>query len=107
MDYFVLSNGVKIPAVDSGTNPFSNIDGVYTGSTKEVFNALEAGYRFFDTAESYGNEVAIGQGIVESGIPRKEIFIATKLKTKSRDGLPVSHTAQAVSRAIERSLEVL
>jgi len=49
---------------------------------QECYNAvrwaLEAGYRHIDTAEGYGNEAEIGRALIDSGIPRKDIFIATK-----------------------------
>jgi 2,5-diketo-D-gluconate reductase A len=40
--------------------------------------ALEAGYRHIDTAQAYGNEESVGQGLRESGVPREEVFITTK-----------------------------
>jgi 2,5-diketo-D-gluconate reductase A len=46
---------------------------------RSVVNALETGYRLIDTAASYMNEEAVGQAIKASGLPRKEIFITTKL----------------------------
>lgn len=42
-------------------------------------NALKAGYRHFDTADGYKNEEEVGKAIRESGVPRKEIFVTTKL----------------------------
>lgn len=42
-------------------------------------NALKAGYRHFDTADGYKNEEEVGRAIRDSGIPRKEIFVTTKL----------------------------
>ena len=68
MEYFVLSNGLKIPATGSGTNTFAKTDKVYNGSTREVRSAIEAGYRLFDTAEAYRNEEAVGNGITISMI---------------------------------------
>lgn len=44
-----------------------------------VLNALEVGYRVIDTAKIYGNEVSIGEALVESGIPREELYITTKI----------------------------
>jgi glycerol 2-dehydrogenase (NADP+) len=44
-----------------------------------VSNALKYGYRHIDTAWGYGNEEAVGKAIRESGIPREEIFVTTKL----------------------------
>ena len=46
---------------------------------KSVLYALEAGYRHIDTAAIYNNEEAVGRAIRKSGIPREEVFIATKL----------------------------
>src|ERR1700744_407066 len=46
-----------------------------------VLAALEAGCRLIDTAASYGNEVAVGRAIAASGVPRVELFVATKLGT--------------------------
>lgn len=44
-----------------------------------VTNALKAGYRHFDTADGYKNEEEVGRAIRDSGIPREEIFVTTKL----------------------------
>ncbi len=54
-----------------------------------VKNALDLGYRAIDTAQIYGNEADIGQAIAESGVPRSELFITTKIWTEnlSRDNL--------------------
>ncbi|EMN02661.1 aldo/keto reductase [Leptospira noguchii] len=70
-----LNNGISMPILGLGVWK--------TKSGKEckeaVLNALEAGYRHIDTARIYDNEEDVGQAIRESGIPRKEIFITTKL----------------------------
>lgn len=50
---------------------------------RSVLDALEVGYRLIDTAASYGNEVAVGNAIKKSGIPREDIFITTKLWIQS------------------------
>ena len=47
--------------------------------------ALEAGYRHIDTAQAYGNEESVGEGIRTSGVPREEIFVATKFYPGSKD----------------------
>ena len=44
-----------------------------------VRNALEVGYRAIDTAQIYGNEAEVGQAIAESGVPREQLFITTKI----------------------------
>lgn len=69
-------NEVSIPAVGFGT--FQGDDG--NGQVKEaVLKALRTGYRHIDTASAYGNEKEVGEAIKESGIPRNEIFVTTKL----------------------------
>lgn len=47
---------------------------------KAVEAALKIGYRHIDTAAAYGNEKEVGDGIKDSGVPRNEIFLTTKLK---------------------------
>ena len=70
-----LNNGVKMPMLGLGT--FQAEKGEAARSA--VLWALEAGYRHIDTAAAYGNEQDVGQAIRESGIPRSEIFLTTKL----------------------------
>ena len=71
----VLSNGVKIPSIGFGT--YKSGDDEETA--KIIKNALNLGYKMIDTASFYNNEVGIGNGIKESDIDRKDIFIVTKL----------------------------
>ena len=74
MEYVTLSNGVKMPILGYG---------VYQVTKDEckrcVLDALKAGYRAIDTAQSYFNEEEVGEAIQESGIPREEIFLTTKV----------------------------
>ena len=73
-DTFKLYNGVRVPCVGYGT--YLTPDGdIAKNSVKE---ALKVGYRHIDTAFIYGNEKAVGEGLRESGIDRKEIFVTTK-----------------------------
>jgi glycerol 2-dehydrogenase (NADP+) len=71
---FTLNTGAKIPAIGLGT---------WQSKPNEVRNAvkvaLQNGYRHIDTALAYGNEAEVGQGIKDSGVPREEIWITTKL----------------------------
>lgn len=71
---FVLNNGMTLPAVGFGTYDDSGAD-----VPTMLRNAIEAGYRFFDTASIYQTERALGQAIKESGIPREQFIIETKL----------------------------
>jgi 2,5-diketo-D-gluconate reductase A len=74
MEYVTLSNGVKMPILGYG---------VYQVTQDEcercVLDALKAGYRSIDTAQSYFNEEQVGSAIQKSGIPREEIFLTTKV----------------------------
>jgi methylglyoxal/glyoxal reductase len=70
-----LDNGVEIPVLGLGV--FKAPDGRTT--VDAVRWALEEGYRHIDTAAVYRNEESVGQGIRESGVPREEIFVTTKL----------------------------
>jgi 2,5-diketo-D-gluconate reductase A len=58
--------------------------------------ALEAGYRHIDTAQAYGNEESVGQGLRESGVAREEVFITTKFYPANKD--PVAAIAKSVNR---------
>lgn len=79
-DKLVLSNGVQMPGIGFDTWQ------VPTDSTLEnaVSAALKLGYRFFDTAQIYGNASAIGRGVLLSDLPRAEIFISSKIWTSHR-----------------------
>jgi 2,5-diketo-D-gluconate reductase A len=69
-----LSSGHRIPQLGFG------VFKVPSDQTREVVaTALETGYRSIDTAAMYGNEAGVGQAIADSGLPRDELFIATKL----------------------------
>lgn len=77
MEKVKLNNGVEMPILGFGVM-------LLMGEECEaaVINAIEAGYRLFDTAELYGNEQAVGNAIKKSGISREELFITTKFGSK-------------------------
>lgn len=75
MQYIALNNGVLMPV--QGYGVFQITDSVQC--EKCVGDALEAGYRLIDTAASYGNEDAVGAAIQKSGVPRRDLFITTKV----------------------------
>src|SRR6266700_3740960 len=56
--------------------------------------ALELGYRHIDTAQAYGNEESVGQGLRESGVPRDEVFVTTKFHPGYKD--PVEEAARSL-----------
>ncbi|MFD7324845.1 aldo/keto reductase [Streptomyces sp. NPDC059875] len=74
MQYVTLNNGVRMPILGFGVYqiPPEQTEQAVTG-------ALAAGYRLLDTAAAYGNEEAVGRAIRNSGIPREELFVTTKL----------------------------
>lgn len=78
MELLTLNNGTKMPLVGFGTFMLSG-----ETCTNSVASAIEAGYRMIDTAEAYGNEKEVGEGIKASGIDRKELFLVTKVNFKS------------------------
>ena len=74
MDTVILNNGVEMPMIGIGTSMMDE-----ETCERTVREALEMGYRFVDTAQSYRNEGAVGRAVRQSGVKRKDIFIATKL----------------------------
>ncbi len=79
-DPYTLPNGVKIPQVGFGTWQIPNGDAAY----QAVSEALRQGYRHIDTAHGYGNEESVGKAIRDSGIPRDQIFVTSKLPAGRR-----------------------
>jgi diketogulonate reductase-like aldo/keto reductase len=72
---FTLANGVKIPKLGFGTWMVDD-DKI----AEVVRDAAKIGYRHFDTAQAYGNERGVGEGLAACGVPREEIFVTTKLE---------------------------
>jgi 2,5-diketo-D-gluconate reductase A len=69
-----LASGTKMPILGLGTWQAQGGSAV-----SAVLRALEVGYRHIDTATAYGNEAQVGRAVAESGVPREEIFVTTKL----------------------------
>ncbi len=90
MLYQEIAPGVSMPLIGFGT--FLN-----TGSDCErsVADAIRAGYRLIDTAEAYGNEEQVGNGIRAGRVDRKELFIVTKVNFKSYE-----HTRESVENSL-------
>ena len=74
MEYATLNNGVKMPKLGFGVFQISKEDCEHC-----VLEAIKIGYRHIDTAQSYFNEEEVGNAIVKCGVPRKELFITTKV----------------------------
>lgn len=99
-----LSNGMTIPQLGFGTlavqpnREASSANAEITASI--VAQALKAGYRHIDTAQSYGTERGVGRAIAASGIPRSDLYFASKLGNGN-------HAPDAVYRSFEQTLENL
>ncbi len=95
MEYITLSNGIKMPVLGYG---------VYQVTKDEcercVLDALKAGYRSIDTAQSYFNEEEVGAAIEKSGVPRGDIFLTTKVWVEH-------YGYEACKRSVEESLKKL
>jgi diketogulonate reductase-like aldo/keto reductase len=91
-----LSNGVEIPMVGYGVYQIRDSE----LCEKCVMDAVEAGYRLFDTAWVYGNEQAVGTALKNCGIRREELFVTSKVWTKD-----IGY--DATRKALEASLEKL
>ena len=75
MEYITLNNGIKMPAVGFGVFQIEDKE----ECIRVVLDAIESGYRLIDTAQSYGNEEAVGEAIKKTSLPREELFITTKV----------------------------
>ena len=74
MDFVTLNNGVKMPQLGYGVYQVKNEE-----CERCVLDAISVGYRAIDTAQSYGNEEAVGSAIVKCGVPRDQLFLTTKV----------------------------
>lgn len=93
-DTYTLSNGLAIPSIGFGTyNPNGGDD------CEIIKTAIEVGYRYFDTASLYETERSLGRAVKESGIDRKELFIASKVWM---DEMGYEQTKEAFERTLNR-----
>jgi 2,5-diketo-D-gluconate reductase A len=91
-----LNNGVKMPILGFGVFQIADL----AACEQSVVDAIEVGYRLIDTAQSYGNEDAVGKAIKRSGVPRDELFLTTKLWVSD-------YGEEKAKKAFEASLERL
>jgi diketogulonate reductase-like aldo/keto reductase len=94
-DTYILSNDVTIPKLGLGTW-FIDDD----QATQAVRDAVAIGYRNIDTAQAYGNEHGVGEGVRTAGVARNELFVSTKLAAEIKD-------YDAAAAAIEESLKTM
>ncbi|MCW6679320.1 aldo/keto reductase [Anaerococcus sp. NML200574] len=96
MKYFKLNDGTKVPAIGFGTFKITE----EADMERSIGSAIEAGYRYFDTAKYYENEDLVGKYLKGSGLKRGEIQVATKV-------WPVDFDPDACRRSIDNSLKKL
>ena len=92
MNTITLNNDIQMPMLGFGTFLMGGAE-----CEESVLTALRSGYRMIDTAEAYGNEEAVGNGIVKSGIPREELFIVTKVNFRSYE-----NTCETVEASLKK-----
>lgn len=90
MEYLTLNNGVQMPLIGFGTFMLGK-----ETCKNAVTAAIKNGYRMIDTAEAYGNEKEVGEGIKQSGVDRGELFLVTKVNFKSYE-----NTEQTVMQSL-------
>ncbi len=94
MEFLTLNNGIQMPILGLGTYALTGKSG-----QKTMSEAIEIGYRLFDSAQMYGNEAELGAAIRASGLKREEFFVETKLLDSSSE--------DATKKSIEKSLKTL
>lgn len=92
-DTFTLANGVKIPKLGLGT--WFIDDDKAADAVKE---AVKIGYRLIDTAQAYGNERGVGEGVRTCGIPREELFVTSKIAAEAK-------SYESAAASIDETLE--
>lgn len=92
--HLTLKGAIRIPQLGFGTWQLSG-----DTARKAVENALEIGYRHIDTAEMYRNEAEVGDAIRSSGVPRKELFVTSKVW---RDNLHAKNVRRALLASLDR-----
>lgn len=95
MQTVTLNNGITMPIVGFGV--FQIQDG--QECSRCVIDAIHAGYRLIDTAASYMNEAAVGEGIKQAGIPREQLFVTSKLWVQHAG---YERTAKAIDDSLRR-----
>ena len=90
---YTLANGMSIPKLGLGTW-FIDDD----KAAEAIRTAVKLGYRLIDTAQAYGNERGVGEGVRTCGLPREELFVASKVAAELK-------TYEAAARSIDETLE--
>lgn len=90
---YTLANGVQIPKLGLGTWFIGDDQ-----AAQAVYTAAKLGYRLIDTAQAYGNERGVGEGVRSCGVPREELFVASKVAAELK-------TYDAAASSIDETLE--
>ena len=93
MEYVTLNNGIKMPKLGYGVYQTPPED-----TCRCVREAIDVGYRSIDTAQAYGNERGVGEGVRTCGLPREELFVASKVAAEHK-------TYEEAARSIDETLE--
>ena len=95
MEHVTLNNGITMPIAGYGVFQIPDP----AECERSVIDAIAAGYRLIDTAASYLNEAAVGQGIAHGGVPREHLFVTSKLWVQDTG---YERTAQAIDDSLRR-----
>lgn len=95
MQTVTLNNGLSMPAAGYGVFQIADAQ----ECRRCVIDAIQAGYRLIDTAASYMNEAAVGEGVRSSGIAREQLFVTTKLWVQD---VGYEHTQKAIDASLRR-----
>jgi 2,5-diketo-D-gluconate reductase A len=95
MQKVILNNGVEMPILGFGVFQVKDLN----ECERSVVDAIQMGYRLIDTAQSYGNEAAVGKAIKRSGVAREDLFITTKVWIQSNG-------YEETKKAFENSLKI-
>jgi diketogulonate reductase-like aldo/keto reductase len=89
---YTLANGVAIPKIGLGTWLIEN-----EKTAQAVRDAIACGYRHIDTAQAYGNEEGVGEGVRSCGVPRNRVFVTSKVAAEAK-------TYESAAQSIDESL---
>lgn len=95
MQTVTLNNGIDMPVAGYGVFQIPDA----AECTRCVIDAIQAGYRLIDTAASYMNEAAVGDGLRQSGVAREELFVTTKLWVQNTG---YEETQKAINASLKR-----
>lgn len=95
MQHVTLNNGLRMPIAGFGVFQIPDAK----DCQRSVVDAIEVGYRLIDTAASYMNEEAVGQGLRASGVPREQLFVTSKLWVQEAG---YERTQQAIDKSLRR-----